>query len=384
MARGLYRYFGVNALPFGAIGSVVGFLRISHSLWFLGLAGLRLFWTSFYDDYSILTREELQVSAGRSCEGLFKSLGIAFAESGKKAVPFSQCFKMLGLVVSREEMEGGAMKVTHTEERRAELRETIPCILKRNSLSGKEAERLRGRMVFFEGYTFGRVANGAVRSLSRWCNYNKRVVDLDLEMRANLTFLHSRVLEAKAISIERSLLSTWFVFTDGACIQDDKTGSVGGVLVSPEGKSVSFFASVVPEDILERFFRLLKNPIHELEVLLFLLAAMLWSVYLAKAQTVWYIDNESARMAMIRGAGETEYSSCFINGFVSIECREQFKSWFARVPSFSNIADGGMPAVAIFGCGANHIKVGEHRWPLRWKGECCGRQFGSPHCMVKK
>ena len=145
-----------------------------------------MFWAAFYDDYSILTREELQVSAGRSRDGLFKLLGIVFAESGKKSVPLSQCFKMLGLMVSMEEMEEGAMKVTHTEERRAELRETIQWILKRNSLLGKEAERLRGRMVFFEGYTFDRVANGAVRSLSRWCNYNSRVVDLDLEMKANL------------------------------------------------------------------------------------------------------------------------------------------------------------------------------------------------------
>ena len=89
------RYFGVNALPFGAIGSVAVFLRISQ-LWFLGLASLRLFWTSFYDDYSILTREEFQVSAGRSCEDLFKLLGIVFGEPGKKAVPFSQCFKNAG------------------------------------------------------------------------------------------------------------------------------------------------------------------------------------------------------------------------------------------------------------------------------------------------
>ena len=74
------RYFGVNALPFGAIGSMAGFLRTSHSLWFLGMAGLRLFWTAFYDDYSI-------VSAGRSCEGLFKLLGIVFAGSGTKSVP---------------------------------------------------------------------------------------------------------------------------------------------------------------------------------------------------------------------------------------------------------------------------------------------------------
>ena len=81
-------------------------------------------------------------------------------------------------------------------------------------------------------------------------------------------------------------------------------------------------------------FSLSKNPIHELEVSPVLLAAMLWSLYLSN------IDNESARMAMIRGAGETEYSSRFINGFVSKECREQFKSWFARVSTFSNIADG--------------------------------------------
>ena len=116
----------------------------------------------------------------------------------------------------------------------------------------------------------------------------------------------------------------------------------GGVceFVSPTGKCVSFFAAVVPDCILSCLFNLSKNPIHELEVLPVLLAANLWSVYLAKAQTVWYIDNESARMAMIRGAGETIYSSKFISEFVAIECREQIKSWFARVPSFSNIADG--------------------------------------------
>ncbi len=101
-------------------------------------------------------------------------------------------------------------------------------------------------------------------------------------------------------------------WSDGACSQDDLTGSIGGVLVSPIGRCVSFFASVVPEPILSRLFKLPQNPIHELEVLPVLVAAMLWSVYLEKAQTVWYIDNESARMTMVRGAGETEYSSRFI------------------------------------------------------------------------
>ena len=144
----------------------------------------------------------------------------------------------------------------------------------------------------------------------------------------------------------------------------------------------------MPDCILNRLFELSKNPIHELEVLPVLLAANLWSVYLAKAQTVWYIDNESARMAMIRGAGETTYSSKFISEFVAVECREQIKSWFARSILFKHCRWGleiRLPAAIVLGCCANHFGVGEHRAPHGWIGECCGRLNRiSPHCIVKK
>ena len=172
-------------------------------------------------------------SVQRDCAKASSSCWALFLRSrGRKRLLFPNASRCWGSWFLRKN-GWGCYKVNRTEERRAELRETIQCILKRNSLSGKEAERLGGRMVFFEGYAFGRVANHAVRSLSRRCSYNARVVELGPEMKANPNFLHSRVLEARAISIERSLLSTWFVFTDGACSQDYKTGSVGGVLVSP-------------------------------------------------------------------------------------------------------------------------------------------------------
>ena len=60
----------------------------------------------------------------------------------------------------------GSVTITHTEERRLELTEAMQAIL-HDTLSPKNAERLRGRMVFFEGYTFGRVANAAVKNLGR-------------------------------------------------------------------------------------------------------------------------------------------------------------------------------------------------------------------------
>ena len=43
---------GLNALPFGASGSVSAFLRVSVALWFIGTVGLKLCWTVCYDDFT--------------------------------------------------------------------------------------------------------------------------------------------------------------------------------------------------------------------------------------------------------------------------------------------------------------------------------------------
>ena len=48
--------FGVNSLPFGASGSVGGFLRISMAVWYLGLVLFKLIWTAFFDDYTVFQR----------------------------------------------------------------------------------------------------------------------------------------------------------------------------------------------------------------------------------------------------------------------------------------------------------------------------------------
>ena len=50
-------FLGTNALPFGAIGSVSAFLRISMAVWFLGVRGLRLCWTSFVDDFTLFFKK---------------------------------------------------------------------------------------------------------------------------------------------------------------------------------------------------------------------------------------------------------------------------------------------------------------------------------------
>lgn len=62
---------GLNALPFGAVGSVAGFLRISVALWYIGTVGLGPCWTSYFDDYTVVTRSELSKSTSWAVESLF-------------------------------------------------------------------------------------------------------------------------------------------------------------------------------------------------------------------------------------------------------------------------------------------------------------------------
>ena len=90
------RYFGLNSLPFGAVGSVGGFLRVSMALWFLGITALSLAWSAYFDDYTVFCAEPLRRNTDQTVVAFFDLLGIDYAKEGSKAVHFDDCLKTLG------------------------------------------------------------------------------------------------------------------------------------------------------------------------------------------------------------------------------------------------------------------------------------------------
>ena len=196
-------------------------------------------------------------------------------------------------------------------------------------------------MHWFESFAFGRVANGAVKILGDLSLRGAKNVRLGQKDIAALVFLKERVLMAPPLKITPTCLLTWVVFTDGACEgpEGNKVGSIGGVLIDPLGVLTQFFGGEVPTDLMSQLLKRSKNPIYELEVMPVLVAVWLWGQQLRNSQVCWYLDNEASRSAYLKAYGATEVADGLVAAFTEAEMALQIKSWFARVPSSSNVAD---------------------------------------------
>ena len=82
-----------------------------------------------------------------------------------------------------------------------------------------------------------------------------------------------------------------------------------------------------------------KNPKYELEVMPVLVAIVLWGTACHNSQVCWYLDNEAGRSAFLKAFGAIAFADNMVGLFADKEMAYAIKSWFARVPSASNIAD---------------------------------------------
>eukprot|EP00438_Fugacium_kawagutii_P021348 Skav231110 [mRNA] locus=scaffold2605:8230:9288:+ [translate_table: standard] len=316
------------------------------AIWYIGVVGLKLCWTVFFDDYTLLSRSCTSKSASLSAESLFQLLGVDFAREGSKAVEFGTRVKTLGVMLDLAPTSAGLeefgrfMTIGHTESRISELTASIDQILAAGKMSGKEGERLRGRLQWFESFASGRTAQRALRVVSNMASTLRTDFDLTAREREALTFLRNRILTAPPVKIHTMSLDTWIIFTDGSCEGEQaKHGGVGGVLIDPSGFPLRFFSGEVPTYIMDILLKHSKHPIFEIELIPILISLMLWGPFFSGRHVVFYTDNEAAKGALIRGSTDSLLGQFFLDRFVDEELNRQLKVWFARVPTASNPAD---------------------------------------------
>ena len=157
--------FQAQVLPFGAIRSVHSFLRLARAVWWIGTVGCKLMWSSFFDDFIVLSQPELAKSSELAASSLFKLLGWAFAEEGRKCVPFGLECEALGVVFNLTESSSGVCAVYNTEARVLEITAEINRILEQGHISQVEAQKRRGRMQFAESQLYGRTGKRCIGTL---------------------------------------------------------------------------------------------------------------------------------------------------------------------------------------------------------------------------
>ena len=148
--------FRLRALPFGAKKAVHGFLRIAYSIWFLGVVGLLLPWSDYFDDFVTFSPENISQATDDAVSLFFRLLGWEHDDKKEKSFDFAKVFTALGISFDLRSFGEGKIFFSNTEGRVADLKALVTATLDLGQLP-HAAALLRGKLQFANGQLFGRI-----------------------------------------------------------------------------------------------------------------------------------------------------------------------------------------------------------------------------------
>ena len=87
--------------------------------------------------------------------------------------------------------------------------------------------------------------------------------------------------------------------------------------------------------------------IGQVEILPVVVAKEIWSKEISSRKVIYFIDNDSARLALIKGYSPVLQSLKLIMQAAKFDASNMSASWYARVPTSSNPADAPSRMCAV-------------------------------------
>ena len=335
-------FFILNALPFGATGSVYSFNRVAKSLWHLMVCMGNVLTTQYYDDYPNVEFSPLAKSSQGFMEFLLQALGWKFATEGKKAFPPSSSFKVLGVELDLSKSCSGVVAVANKEDRIESLVLFLSGLMKKGRINSSEAATLHGQLNFAQGQYYGCSMKPAMSFLqtvmrTSWKNsYSQDLIVMCTYLITSLVTCPPRVISTTD-SKQPALL-----FTDGAFEVENGVGlgSSGLVFHDPLCGLKEVAEIDVPQSLISYWGRGgEKQLIAFLELWPVLMGLHTYGHGVRGRRLLVFIDNNGVRDALIKG------SSPLIDLFTMLSLcslavsAHSVSAWFTRIPSASNPAD---------------------------------------------
>ena len=344
---------------FGATAAVYSFNRVSRSLWFLFNKMLAIPCGVFYDDFPLFSPEELAVNADEAASELLDLLGWKHAKTGPKGLPFMPKFQVLGCCLDLAKLTEGVLVLENKPGRVERLVENLSNIRKAGRMSLHEAQVIHGLLRYACGFFAGRHLHQVCveRMALGGRAHSQTSADVVQFCDYAVSALQSCVPRVIHVSHETKPV---LVFTDGSW--ERGVAGIGAVILDSATGQAFVSKGRVPEQLLSHW----KTQIGDhliCQIELYTMVAIRWEHKLLfhNRRTLWFVDNDAARYALIKGVSPSPTMRILVREFYSYELEYPSYHWIERVPSFSNVADGpsrddeaealeltGVPSCSVF------------------------------------
>ena len=332
------QFFKQHALPFGAAASVLLFNRCSAALRVVGLSLFSLSWCSYFDDFPHLEYAELQHLAKSSSQALLKLVGWRFSQEAKKDRPFEKQFDCVGVSFDLRSTEEALITIRNKEGRIESICEMLSGCMDRNSITASEADCLRGRVQYASGQMYDRA--GRVLTAMFLDSAESQDRKLTRESLGFAVELMRCLQEAAPRTVAReSPRPNVLVFSDGAF--EEGLCTCGAILFDCDSGLVDHFGFELESEVVDLWrAEGSKQPIAMAELLPIVLAKIVWAEVISRRFTLYFVDNNSALFQSVSGSAKNKHSRVILLNSAKADLKNAGFSWYARVPSASNPADG--------------------------------------------
>jgi hypothetical protein len=197
---------------------------------------------------------------------------------------------------------------------------------------------LRGKLVFAEGHVLGRATALLMPGLvaRAWGASRSSAVDASLASELRWMISHFR-LAAPRMLFASDPRPPVLIFTDAFLDVDTDDAGIGGVLF--DGSYAAYFSERVGSVHLQMLQHDTKQVIAVMEALPVLIARLAWEARLLHRRAFYFIDNDAARSALIKGHSSASTINLMLKRDALLAAATPSFPWYSRVPSAINIAD---------------------------------------------
>ncbi len=225
-----WQFYQSIALPFGATGSVYGFVRVSQALWHVLSVTLKAITSHYFDDFPTIECSEGTKILDSSIHSMLDLLGWDFARASNddKAECFQGAFDALGVTFDLTALHEHRLIVSNKHGRIDRIVAMLNQVERQGAMSQTQASEVQGLINFATSFFVSRSFRHLISAFSQLADghpgyASKQVVSL---CRYAIAWLPQARPREHFLS---SISSCVHIFTDGAW--ENETASGGFVLV---------------------------------------------------------------------------------------------------------------------------------------------------------